>query len=99
MMDVPGGPEPVDSATRDQSPFGVLHMVGNVREWVGDPWVPGRPPNNGQGWLERGQRTFKGSSWMTSLHELTSLLSVRTPGFADYLAYDLGFRCAKSKKP
>lgn len=37
---------PVDSLTEGASPYGCLHMAGNVTEWTSDPW-PGKPAVRG----------------------------------------------------
>lgn len=41
----PGGPQPagptaVDDPTFRANGFGLVHLLGNVREWVQDPWMP-----------------------------------------------------------
>jgi formylglycine-generating enzyme required for sulfatase activity len=41
----PGGPQPagptaVDDPTFRANGFGLIHLLGNVREWVQDPWAP-----------------------------------------------------------
>ncbi|MHC4851011.1 MAG: SUMF1/EgtB/PvdO family nonheme iron enzyme [Planctomycetota bacterium] len=92
-------PVTVDYPTADLSPFGVLHMVGNAREWVWDLWVPRRQPRANERYLRaRGQRVVKGDSWSVPINQHSSLCASRWPRFDDP-AKDVGFRCAKSKKP
>jgi formylglycine-generating enzyme required for sulfatase activity len=93
------GPVPVDSVSpgRDTSPFGILHLVGNVREWVWDPWTPREPPPREAWWLSgTGERVYRGSSWRIPSSEFRCQCSSRNHARPDYSSDDLGFRCAKS---
>jgi formylglycine-generating enzyme required for sulfatase activity/tRNA A-37 threonylcarbamoyl transferase component Bud32 len=95
---VSGGPFPVDAPTEDKGPFGVLHMTGNVREWVWDPWQPRKeaaerfPPL-----LPRGQRVLRGSSCYNLTSEWEISASYRQPITPDHFDVMTGFRCAKSR--
>ncbi len=89
------GPEPVDSRPEGASPFGLLHMAGNVREWVRDTWAPrldGFQWGDPFPWPER---VIRGDSWRLP-PEPCFMRSKMAPGIA---TVDVGFRCAKSASP
>jgi formylglycine-generating enzyme required for sulfatase activity len=72
---------PVGTLTFNQSPLGVFDMVGNIWEWVGEPYAPGQD----------GYRVLRGGRYGLVLD-----LSYRLAVAADdtrYLEYS-GFRCA-----
>jgi serine/threonine protein kinase/formylglycine-generating enzyme required for sulfatase activity len=94
----------VDSPTGDRSPFGVLHLAGNVREWVFDPWVPRTDALPDAQWqMPVGHRVVKGDSAAQPSSNVTCRASMR--GYMDPDAplrrkhHDVGFRCAKSRRP
>jgi serine/threonine protein kinase/formylglycine-generating enzyme required for sulfatase activity len=93
-----GRPLPVSAATSDVSPFGVLHMTGNVREWVFDLWrSPKRPTERELALPTLGQRVTCGSSWQGLTSPASARASHRQPRPPDETVRDIGFRCAKSK--
>jgi len=87
------GPVDVNSTTMDSSPFGAVHMAGNVREWVEDlfnPYPGSRATNNKYG----RERVVRGGSWATdSRAAATYFRGSSQPNLA---WQDVGFRCAKS---
>jgi eukaryotic-like serine/threonine-protein kinase len=72
---------PVGSMSFNKSPFGVFDMVGNIWEWVGEPYVPG----------QEGYKIIRGGRYGLLL-DLSYRLAV-PPGDTRYLRY-AGFRCA-----
>jgi formylglycine-generating enzyme required for sulfatase activity len=72
---------PVGSLTFNQSPFGVFDMVGNVWEWIGEPYVP----------AQGGTKFLRGGRYGLLL-DLSYRLPV-PPDDTRYLQY-AGFRCA-----
>ena len=94
------GPEAVDATTRDVSPWGCLHLMGNVKEWAYDPWVPRGPAGAQPVWLvPAGQRVTRGSSWLDPANELMCHAAARVPTSPSTTSPRIGFRCAKSAKP
>jgi len=86
----------VDDTTTDVSPFGVLHLGGNVAEWVLDPWRH-RGDQQVPAWLEvRGERTIKGGSWRTPSDPAGQLAAARSPEHGSTRILTCGFRCAMS---
>jgi iron(II)-dependent oxidoreductase len=71
----------VGSQSFNESPFGVFDMVGNIWEWVGEPYA------NGQ----EGSQVLRGGRYGLLL-DLSYRLAV-PPGDTRYLKY-AGFRCA-----
>ncbi|MEW6744145.1 MAG: SUMF1/EgtB/PvdO family nonheme iron enzyme [Planctomycetota bacterium] len=80
------GPRPVGSFPGDSSPFGVLDMAGNVREWVADTSThPPRPASKGGFYAGR--------------KDLAARLSFRAVAVsADAALPDLGFRILRGKR-
>jgi formylglycine-generating enzyme required for sulfatase activity len=74
------GTYPVGSQSFNQSHFGVFDMVGNIWEWVGEPYVGGQ-----EGYVLRGGR-------YGTVYDLAYRLAVPV-GDTRYLKY-AGFRCA-----
>lgn len=98
VFDTDSGPMAAATAgsdgSADRTPDGILHLTGNVREWVMDPFVPDdRLPNTAFPVL---LRTVRGSSFLTADNPLETLAARRSAFPADQRAPDLGFRCAKT---
>jgi formylglycine-generating enzyme required for sulfatase activity len=86
-------PDPVFSAGKDVSPYGVRNMAGNVREWVEDvfqPYPGGRGSNSKYG----RERVVRGGSWATD--QKTTFLYARGSSNPNAAWPDVGFRCAKT---
>ena len=80
---------------RDESPAGLLHVLGNVAEWTESiPYTTDQTGLNPMlGW-----RIVKGDNWINELGEMLSLADYRMhPMHVKGTAY--GFRCAKSANP
>jgi formylglycine-generating enzyme required for sulfatase activity len=72
----------VGTQSFNQSPFGVFDMVGNIWEWVGEPYVSG----------PQGQRILRGGRFGLPVNDLAYRLAV-PPDDTRYVRY-AGFRCA-----
>jgi formylglycine-generating enzyme required for sulfatase activity len=93
-----GDTSKVGSYPNDASPYGVMDMGGNVREWVNDwyqaDYYHGSPQTDPQGPAMGGLRVMRGGSWSDSS------FAVRTAG-RDSICPDAwyvgiaGFRCAR----
>jgi formylglycine-generating enzyme required for sulfatase activity len=70
----------VGTQSFNKSPFGVFDMVGNIWEWVGEPYIPG----------QEGFRILRGGRYGL-LVDLSYRLTV-PPGDTRYIKY-AGFRC------
>lgn len=90
---------PVESLAQGASPYGALHMAGNVAEWVADwfdmeyyavsPAVnPKGPPTSGMG-----KKSWRGASWFAGSDQMRCAFRE----YDDIVASGqiLGFRCAK----
>ena len=91
------GTWPIGSKRAGASPFGVLNMAGNVREWVTDRYradyfatAPARDPT---GPATGEQRVGKGGSWGNGVARFLRV-STREGLLPDTRAIHLGFRCA-----
>jgi len=90
---------PVDLYGEGASPYGALHMAGNVKEWV-DDWFDreyyDEPANhiNPKGQIGGEYKVLRGGSW----RDLTGFIysSFRNNAYPDSRLDDYGFRCAKS---
>jgi formylglycine-generating enzyme required for sulfatase activity/cytochrome c-type biogenesis protein CcmH/NrfG len=91
---------PVDSLPEGQSPFGVLHMAGNVKEWV-DDWYDREyysdkeHATNPKGPIGGEFKVLRGGSW----HDLPGFLASPFRNYSppDTLMDDYGFRCVWSE--
>lgn len=73
---------PVGTQSFNQSPFGVFDMVGNIWEWVGEPYANGQDQ----------YRVLRGGRYGIPVLDLAYRLAV-APGDTRYVQY-AGFRCA-----
>ena len=88
---------PVDSMPEGQSPFGVYHLLGNVKEWV-DDWydreyyMDETHKMNPKGRVGGEFKVLKGGSW----RDLRSFVyaSFRNNSYPERPLEDYGFRCA-----
>jgi formylglycine-generating enzyme required for sulfatase activity/lipopolysaccharide biosynthesis regulator YciM len=89
---------PVDSMPEGKSPFGLFHMLGNVKEWV-DDWYDREYYNeenhnlNPKGQIGGEFKILKGGSW----RDLRSFVyaSFRNNSYPNMALDDYGFRCAQ----
>ena len=89
---------PVDSMPEGKSPFGLFHMLGNVKEWV-DDWYDREYYNeenhnlNPKGQIGGEFKVLKGGSW----RDLRSFVytSFRNNSYPNTALDDYGFRCAQ----
>ena len=72
----------VGTQSFNQSPFGVFDLVGNIWEWVGDPYVQ----------AQDGYKFLRGGRFGLPVLDLAYRLAV-PPGDTRYIRY-AGFRCA-----
>ena len=72
----------VGTQSFNQSPFGVFDMVGNVWEWVGEPYASG----------QAGSKVLRGGRYGLPINDLAYRLTVAA-GDTRYIKY-AGFRCA-----
>jgi serine/threonine-protein kinase len=90
---------PVGSFPGGASPFGVLDMAGNAREWVWD-WYDGQfyrvsPHDNPVNEIEGNHRVLRGGSWMVD--DWFVRTAFRASWFPIVTLDDYGFRCALSE--
>jgi formylglycine-generating enzyme required for sulfatase activity len=86
-------PDPVFSAGRDVSPYGIKHMAGNVREWVEDVFLP-YPGSRGSNSKYGRERVVRGGSWATD--QRAALVYMRGSSNPNLAWQDVGFRCART---
>lgn len=91
-------PLPVDRYLLGASPFGVLNMAGNVREWVADwfneSYYRRSPSANPAGSPVGKHRSLRGGSFLDDAREL--LVFNRFEHAPDSPGINRGFRCAES---
>ncbi|MBN1248272.1 MAG: SUMF1/EgtB/PvdO family nonheme iron enzyme [Anaerolineae bacterium] len=99
-----GGVVPVGSYPQNASPYGVLDMAGNVREWVNDfylkPYYARSPYFNPQGPKEEetvGEHLLRGGSWKDDAGGITTW--IRFDEAETYYIYKAGIRCARTAPP
>jgi formylglycine-generating enzyme required for sulfatase activity len=73
---------PVGTQSFNQSPFKIFDMVGNVWEWVGDPYAS----------IPAGYKILRGGRYGLPINDLAYRLAV-IPGDTPYVKF-AGFRCA-----
>ena len=73
---------PVGTQSFNKSPFGVFDMVGNVWEWVGEPYAGG----------QEGSKFLRGGRYGLPINDLAYRLAV-APGDTRYIKF-ASFRCA-----
>ena len=88
----------VDSFDEGQSPYGLRHMAGNVREWVHDWFGPDSYPlmseRNPQGAESGRYKSVRGGSWRSRPQLLrTATRNGATPATR---SPNIGFRCART---
>lgn len=89
---------PTDSFPSGRSPYGLLHMAGNVAEWVHD-WsgidtYVSMPERNPTGPAHGRHKIIRGGSWRSS----PAMLRTATRGGAPPMSRSstIGFRCART---
>lgn len=89
------GTAPVDSFTSGASPYDVLHMAGNVREWVADFFGPydAAAQTNPRGPESGEARVVRGGAWMTARAASLAVMA-RSGEPPQKKSYAIGFRCA-----
>ena len=99
-----GKPAAVGSHLRDVSPFGVMDMAGNVREWVRDRFdlkyysnCPVSDPVNSTGAWANVHRVIRGGGFAVT--EWDSRATSRGHRWYGYYPVGTGFRCAESGPP
>jgi serine/threonine-protein kinase len=84
----PGSTSPKDEFMGDRSPYGVMDMAGNIKEWTDDFYYP--YPYKGE---KKGKmKVIRGGSW--SEHPNFSFTYLRNRNLPHYKANNMGFRCA-----
>jgi formylglycine-generating enzyme required for sulfatase activity len=96
-----GKPAPVGSCPKDTSPFGVMDMAGNVREWVLDKFdakyystSPAKDPANNAGAYAHVCRVIRGGGF--AFTEWDSRTTSRGNRRYIYFPVATGFRCVES---
>ena len=99
-----GRPASVGSHLKDVSPFGVMDLAGNVREWVADKFdaeyysdCPEKNPLNAAGAWANVHRVIRGGGF--AFTEWDSRTTSRGHRWYGYYPVGTGFRCAESGTP
>jgi formylglycine-generating enzyme required for sulfatase activity len=90
------GTAAVGSFAAGASPFGVLDMAGNVREWTAD-WYDKYPGSPFSSPYFKVFRVHRGGGWFDPPADLRT--TKRNAGPPETANDDLGFRCAKDARP
>jgi formylglycine-generating enzyme required for sulfatase activity len=95
--DCPGGTTPVEDYPVGASPYGLLNMAGNVREWVAD-WYDANyylsaPPDNPQGSDSGWEKVLRGGSYNSDWIDIRVNRRCHNPPV--FRGSDVGFRCAR----
>lgn len=92
---------PVTGLPEGQSPYGILNLAGNVREWVQDwydaEYYSNAPDKNPKGPETGILKVLRGGSWRSFDTDLTAT-SRGKGGFA-LKTHGIGFRCARDVGP
>lgn len=90
------GTTAVGSFGAGASPFGLLDMAGNVREWTAD-WYDKYPGSSYYSTYFNQFRVHRGGGWFDDSGDLRA--ANRNGGPPDSANDDLGFRCVKDANP
>jgi formylglycine-generating enzyme required for sulfatase activity len=90
------GTTAVGSFGAGASPFGVLDMAGNVREWTAN-WYEKYPGSSYYSQFFQKFRVHRGGGWFDDLEDLRA--ANRNGGPPETANDDLGFRCVKDANP
>jgi len=90
------GTTAVGSFGAGASPFGVLDMAGNVREWTAD-WYDKYPGSSFYSQYFNKFRVHRGGGWFDDAGDLRT--ANRNGGPPESANDDLGFRCVKDANP
>ena len=97
------GPVPGDSHPAGASPFGVMHLGSNLREWVNDYWDADyysiSPAMDPTGPVTGTARVRRGGYFAFTLQEHSFMNTWRTSAVGDTSMSSLGFRCARHGIP
>lgn len=94
-----GGTLPVDSLPAGASPYGALHMVGNVWEWVQDCWhdTYQDAPADGGAWEDGCSSAFRVARGASYYHDAPFMRAgVRTSADPGKTYFHFGVRCART---
>jgi formylglycine-generating enzyme required for sulfatase activity len=89
----------VGTHAKDQSPFGVYDLAGNVSEWVADWYADSfsrADVRNPKGPETGTAKVLRGGGWYDPPDRLTT--TKRWQASPDHRSNDIGFRCAKDVK-